>query len=583
MPILKRSIAWQLIVPVPLTILVVVIASFLLLPNYLADNSRQDARQSAQQTAQQFKLVRKYYTENVIRKVVQNKSLKPSFNHKTMPDGVPLPATLIHDMSDLLAKSDTQIKLYSPYPFANRADRKLDAFQQAAWDHLQKNPQDLYVRSEMRDGREFVRVGISDTMVAQGCVNCHNSRPDTPKNDWKLGQLRGVLEVATAIDIQLARGEAISRNVILSATVVGIVLTLITFMTAKQITGPVKRMTNAMTEIAGGNTDIAIPGLARKNEIGAMAKAVEIFRQDILDKERLETEQAESQNRAAKEKNEMMNQTAESFQASVGSVVEAVSSASTKLQSSAQSMTTTAMNASEQSTKGASAAKDASANVDFVSSAAANLTTSINEIERQVSQSSAIAKEASVAVDDTNEKVRGLAAAAEKIGEVVQLITDVAEQTNLLALNATIEAARAGDAGKGFAVVASEVKNLANQTARATDQISQQIDTIQSATRESVGAIDGIGTIVTQINEIASAIATSVKEQGSATQEIARNTEAAAQGTLLVTQNINLVTSAAGETGETAAQVLDAASELARQADKMRTEVDQFVERIRQN
>lgn len=576
----QRSILWQMVLPVPLAILIVVTASAFLLPDYLAENSRQDAVHSAKQVAQQFKTVRGYYTKNVISKVLANEGLKPSYDHKNMDNGVPLPATFIHDMSALLEKSDTQVKLYSPYPFPNRQDRKLDDYQQSAWAYLQANPKSTFIQSEIRDGREFVRVGIADTMVAQGCVNCHNSRADTPKDDWKLGELRGVLEIATAIDTQLARGEGMSRTIIFAAIIVGTLLTIITVLTAKQITGPIKRMTAAMTDIAAGNTEISIPGMSRKNEVGSMANAVEIFRQDIIEKQKLEKDQIESQTRIDAEQKDMMRQTAENFKESVGSVVEAVSLSSTQLQLSAETMSTTASRATEQSSRAADAAGETSTNVKSVSSSADQLSESISEISLQVGRSSEFAKQAVAAVEGTNGKVSGLADAVDKIGAVVQMITDVAEQTNLLALNATIEAARAGDAGKGFAVVASEVKNLANQTAKATEEISQQIASIQAATGESIESIDGIGAIVAQIDEISATIASSIDEQGTATQEIAKNTEAAANGTLLVSENIGLVTEAAGETGETARQVLDAASELAQQAKNMQSEVDQFVQRI---
>jgi len=581
MNVIQKSILWKLVLPVPIALVVSVLLAAVLLPGYLADNSREDAVASAKTIAAQFKTIRGYYTRNVIKKVLASGALKPSYDHKTMDDGVPLPATFIHDMSELLAEKDTTIKLYSPYPFPNRADRKLDETQQAAWDFLVKDPKGTFVRSETRDGREFVRVGIADTMAAQGCVDCHNSRADTPKDDWKLNDVRGVLEITAAIDTQLARGAGVNQTIIIVTIVLGILLTLITVVAARQVASPISQMTDVMGRLAKNETDVDIPGTGRSDEVGAMAGAVEVFRADIEEKRKLESEREEASRKTQEEKKAFLANMAEDFKASVGNVVDTVSSAATELESSAKSMSVTVGHATEQSERVSSAANSAAGNVQSVSSAADQLASSISEIGQQASESSNIAGEAVRAVEETNVKVQGLAQAAEKIGEVVALITDIADQTNLLALNATIEAARAGEAGKGFAVVASEVKNLANQTAKATEEIGGQIGGIQGAAQDAVKAIENIGKVVTQINEIAAAIAAAVEEQGAATQEISRNTEEAAGGTRQVTDTITLVTDAVGETGQSSSQVLTAASELSEQSEKLRAELDRFIESIR--
>ncbi len=344
---------------------------------------------------------------------------------------------------------------------------------------------------------------------------------------------------------------------------------------------PVITMTDAMTRLAKGDHAVEVPARDRRDEIGNIANAVQVFKENAIEMERLKLEQAEAEKRAIEEKKRSMTELADSFQASVGGIVEMVSSSAGEMQATAQSLTSTAEETSRQSTAVAAASEQASTNVQTVASAAEELSSSITEISRQVSQSAEIAGKAVADAERTNAQVQGLAEAAHKIGEVVSLITEIASQTNLLALNATIEAARAGDAGKGFAVVASEVKNLANETAKATDEITGQITEIQQATRDAVAAIQAIGGTIGEINEIATTIASAVEEQGAATQEIARNVQQASAGTQEVSSNITGVTQAAGETGSAASQMLSASGELARQGELLRGEVDKFLRQVR--
>ena len=347
------------------------------------------------------------------------------------------------------------------------------------------------------------------------------------------------------------------------------------------IANPVISMTGAMSNLAEGNTEVDVPAQDRKDEVGKMAAAVQVFKDNAIEKIRLEAEQVESEKRAEAEKRATMNKMADDFQSSVGGIVESVAAASSQMQSTAQSMSATAEETSRQSTAVAAAAEQASTNVQTVASATEELSSSIAEISRQVSQSSQIAGRAVTDARHTDEQIQGLAEAVGKIGEVVSLITDIAEQTNLLALNATIEAARAGDAGKGFAVVASEVKNLANQTAKATDEIGAQIGGVQSATQDAVVAIQGIGRTISEIDEIATTIASAVEEQDAATKEIARNVEQAAVGTQDVTSTIGSVNQAANDTGAASGEVLDMAQRLSGESDTLRGEVDKFINQVR--
>jgi methyl-accepting chemotaxis protein len=370
----------------------------------------------------------------------------------------------------------------------------------------------------------------------------------------------------------------------LSSWISGILVALIAVAAglalSRLIAGPIRSMSQAMLKLADGDTTVAIPGIGNGDEIGGMAAAVQVFKDNKIEADRLAEEQKREQEaRAVRAKR--IEDLCKAFDATSTEAVKSVATAATEMRSSSEAMSATAEEATRQAAAVAAASEQASANVQTVASAAEELSSSISEISRQVTQASQIAAAAVSEAEQTNVKVQGLAQAANKIGEVVALITDIAEQTNLLALNATIEAARAGDAGKGFAVVASEVKNLANQTAKATDEIGAQIAGIQAATQEAVAAIDSITKTISRINEVNSGVASAVEEQGAATQEIARNVEQAAAGTQEVSSNIGGVSQAASETGAAAGQIKAAAGKLSQQSEKLRTEVDKFLAGVR--
>lgn len=354
----------------------------------------------------------------------------------------------------------------------------------------------------------------------------------------------------------------------------------VTALVSRMIARPIVAMTGAMTGLAGGDRSVAIIGAERRDEIGAMAAAVQVFKENLLRADELAAAQ-----RGEQERKEARQAAIEGyirdFERSIGAAVGALAAAAEQLGATARILTASATTATSQASAVATAAEEASANVQTVASAAEELSSSIAEINRQVTQSATMTGQAVDEVGRSNSQVQVLAEAAQKIGEVVKLINDIAGQTNLLALNATIEAARAGEAGKGFAVVASEVKSLASQTAKATEDIAGQVAAIQGATGDAVTAIRGIGTTIGQISEIATTIASAVEEQGAATKEISRNVQQASTGTTQVSTGIADVSRAAGETGSAADQVQAAATELAQQGEKLRGEVDRFLANIR--
>ncbi len=382
--------------------------------------------------------------------------------------------------------------------------------------------------------------------------------------------------------------EALKRNtertvVTMATTIIGAtVLTLaLALVIGLGISGPIGAMTAVMTRLAEGDKSAEIPAADQSNEIGEMARAVQVFKENAIRMDQMAKEQEEIERRAEEEKRRTMKDLADDFEARVKGVVETVTAAATEMQSAAQSLSSTAEETNHQADAVAAASEQASTNVQTVAAASEELSSSIAEIGRQVAQAASTSQQAKTEAERTNAQVQGLAEAAQKISDIVDLINDIASQTNLLALNASIEAARAGDAGKGFAVVASEVKNLATQTAKATEEISGQIGAVQSATEEAVKVIQGIVGTVGDISEISTAIASAVDEQDAATGEISRNVQEAALGTQEVSSNIGGVTQAASETGAAASQMLDAAGQLSREAETLRGEVDKFLTQIR--
>jgi methyl-accepting chemotaxis protein len=390
---------------------------------------------------------------------------------------------------------------------------------------------------------------------------------------------------ADNIELEAVAAQRIAKFSLLVWSVSGtVVLMIVLGITgiAIGVIRPMVRMTLAISQIAAGDLSIVIPGANRVDEIGNMAKAITIVRENAENKAREESEAKALQDQAAgQQRRAEMIGVADDFQEAIGKIIETVSAAAIELESSATSLSATAERSQELATTVAAASEEASTNVQSVASATEELSTSVNEISRQVQESARIAGEAVDQARFTNERVSELSKAAGRIGDVVDLINTIAGQTNLLALNATIEAARAGDAGRGFAVVASEVKALAEQTARATGEISQQISGIQAATADSVTAIGQISGTIEKLSEISSTIAAAVEEQGAATLEISRNVQQAAHGTHQVSSNIMDVQRGASETGSASSQVLSAAQMLSGDSNRLKSELGRFLESVR--
>ena len=396
--------------------------------------------------------------------------------------------------------------------------------------------------------------------------------PGLPSAKWYLG-------FAIQRDAAFAALDDFRRTA--TATAIVAIVAMLGILVRRTVSGPILSMTSAMTRLAGNDLGVAIPGVGNTDEIGAMASAVQVFKNNAVEVKRLGEENERAQRRAQEERRAAMLQMADAFEASVLSVVEAVARSAESTQSVARQLNDSAEDSSARALVVNDAAADTSESVQAIAAATEELTSAIREIGIQASQSIAVADEAVSDVNTTRATVTQLADAAQRIGEVVRLIQDVAGQTNLLALNATIEAARAGEMGKGFAVVASEVKHLANQTDSATGDIQAQVDGIQTTSSETVDDIQRISTTIDRINEFANAIAAAVEQQGAATQEIAVSVQRAADGTREMSDNINQVNETSAMVKETAHDLLDSSNEMRAQANTLRRQVMEFLNTVR--
>lgn len=534
-----------------------------LIPIQSQSNVQKEAIESAQKTVGQFKAIRSYYTKNIIKKVLAESSLKPSFNHKTEAKGVPLPATLIHDLSEILADKGTSLKLYSPFPFPNRSSRQLDTFGQNAWQALSKDPSKSYVETAEINGKTVVRVGVADIMISQICVNCHNSRADTPKNDWQLNDLRGVLEVNIPIDNQLKNGFILSMEIvagIIAALVLIIVISWVIFKAT--IAKRLNQMIKAMEEVASGDGDLTRRVTSDgEDELAKIGKAFNSFINDMHHSVQQIADTYQHVDSLSNELASVSNETRGRLQQQQ-TEVEMVATAMNEMTASSRDISQTASHASD-------SAKSADGHVIEGKEVVSQAINSITSLSNQVEQ--------------TTEAIKRLETDSENIGSVLDVIRGIAEQTNLLALNAAIEAARAGEQGRGFAVVADEVRTLANRTQQSTEEIQRTISRLQQGSKEAVEAmsrgrdqttisvehtekvgktLDAIEEAVSSIHEMNSSVATATEEQSSVSEEI--------------NQNITNINSATADSVTSTQQVADTSDQLAVASAQLKSLIDRY-------
>ena len=467
----------------------------------------------------------------------------------------------------------------------------------SAWDKakalMADNPAQQRRLDEIKKDSDAWFEGVAQkeiSLVKSGQVEAARQLAASGVGKKSMDGLRAVVKEVTDAESSLLSARTSLTSDALSSTYLAIIVGCIglvvfvvlgLFAVNLSLTRPMVQMTDAMGRLANGNLTIEILNVDRRDEIGEVAKAVQVFKDNAIRVQQLEAEQKNAEAHAAAQRKADMDELAGEFEAAVGKIVDTVSSASTELEAAAGTLSQTASSTQSLSLKVASASNQASGSVQSVASATEEMASSIGEIGRQVETSTRIAREAVVQAEATDQRIAVLISSAGRIGDVVALINAIAGQTNLLALNATIEAARAGEAGRGFAVVAAEVKELAAQTAKATHEISEQVGAIQSATEGSVAAIKDIARTIDSISQITSTIAAAVEEQNAATLEISRSVQQAAVGTSQVADSITHVNNGAAETGSASGQVLSAARALSADSNRLKLEIRKFLESVR--
>ena len=557
------SLFWQLALPVMgIGCLVILLLSFLV-PAQLKRNTIDNAIHEAEKTVQQFKTIRAYYTNNIVKTILKSQDIRPSITHKGNNSAIPLPATMIHDLSEMLEKKGTILNLYSNFPFPNRKDRKLDDFQQRAWRYLTENPGATYNEEQTIAGKPVLRVAVADKMVSDACVNCHNSHADTPKNDWKLDDVRGVLEINTDIDAQLIAGNTTNLSILgIIAVALIVMLVAIALLFRLTVGSRLNRLSSKVRDIATGEGNltqrIEVSGRDEISDLSAyFNEFIDKIHHTISDVVSVSSQVVKSVSDLDKITNRV-SQGAFQQQEETGAIASAVTE-----------MSATSANVNESASNAASETTTADESANSGKKIVNQTVESIHELSSDVSSAADV--------------IRDLADQAVNIGTVLDVISGIAEQTNLLALNAAIEAARAGEQGRGFAVVADEVRTLASRTQESTEEIKTMIEGLQSGTRQAVSVMDKSQQQAQKTVEMAATagqsldiIVSSVNEINTMNSQIAHAVDEQQKTAETVTQNVVNIQTVAEETANSSIAAKQSSDDVSKQAAVLQNLMQQF-------
>ncbi|MEP2715037.1 methyl-accepting chemotaxis protein [Pseudophaeobacter sp.] len=528
----RNSLLVKLALPIPLFLCLGLLVAGLTLPSSMRDNAISAASEGASLTAGRVKAIRSYYTKYVIGDVKASSDLSPGIDHQTDPSVIPLPATLVHEISDMLSEEDVALSLYSAYPFENRAERTLDPFMQEAWEALSKDPEARFERTEVIGGITFLRVAVGDQMSSEVCVACHNSHAGSPKTDWQLGDLRGVIEVRRNIDGILTDTQALSRNILLALGVAAAFLLTLCVSVARSVTRPIDRICNDIAAVSGGDLDTEVQAAGRKDEIGKIGKALVGLQKDLRQAREGEERRAalqqeqhdvvqhlssglvrlskgdfsqpiEAEFSGSHEKlRQNFNQTIDTLSGTVSQVIEA----SDSIGNGAAEISQASDDLSHRTESQAATLEQTAAALDQLTASVKAAADGARSVEHTMDEAKEEARSSGEVVANAVSAMTAISESSSHIGQIITVIDDIAFQTNLLALNAGVEAARAGEAGRGFAVVASEVRALAGRSSEAAMEIKALIGTSAEQVGRGVDLVGKAGqalnSIVGRVNEI---------------------------------------------------------------------------------
>ena len=484
---------------------------------------------SARNTARQIKSLRGYYTENIVAEVKTNGTLGFGIRHDENPDMLPLPATMIHDLSTLFEKTGTNVELYSKFPYPNRADRELDGFQSRAWDILSEDQDRVLSRLSERNGEQILRVAIADPMSTRACVGCHNTHPKTPKEDWELGDTRGVLEVQKNVTEQLAQGRSIGRMVVLAlVSVLGLVGGLLFWFGNRAIFWPIRRMEKGLETIASGSGDLTQRlDLSGRDEIAEAGAAFNRFMDKIQDQMRYNREQSNH-----------------------------LASASEELHASAGGLQESAQHQSKR-------VEDVSGSIREVNDVVQDVANNVSEVSNAAGQVNQQAHNGTQSSRKASEQMESLRSTTENVNQIAATIQNIAKKTDLLALNAAIEAANAGEAGQGFAVVADEVRKLAEQTSQATSEIGEILQKFHSQVDENTATMSELSQVMEEIRQQAESTDQRANQIATAAEELAATMNETTGNLDEIRTSADSVSGSVGEIRQASSQVDNLARDLA--------------------